>query len=84
MDPSAPPPQWDPNDSRVGLVIAVTSSVLTVAFVAVALRVYTRAVLLRQFGMDDWATVFAFLVVFACGFCVAWSMSSSCLPAGGI
>lgn len=50
-----------PDDSRVPIVVGVTSFVLSVAFLAVSIRVYTRIFVIRQFGMDDWASVFAFV-----------------------
>lgn len=50
-----------PNDSQVSTVIAVVSCVLFVAFLAVAMRVYARAVLISQFGMDDYASIVSFV-----------------------
>ncbi|KAH7349622.1 hypothetical protein B0T11DRAFT_289572 [Plectosphaerella cucumerina] len=67
------PPGADPHDSRKGVIIGVTAFTLTVAFITVALRVYTRAVILRQFKLDDYTAVVAFLLIFACGFCVAYN-----------
>ncbi|KAJ0385122.1 hypothetical protein COL922a_007005 [Colletotrichum nupharicola] len=54
------PPGTNPNDSRQTLIIGVTSFVLSVAFLAVTIRTYTRAFLLRQFGIDDGAAIFTF------------------------
>ncbi|KAK7442888.1 hypothetical protein Landi51_09436 [Colletotrichum acutatum] len=65
------PPGMSPDDSRVPIVVGVTSFVLSVAFLAVSIRVYTRIFVIRQFGMDDWASVFAFLLVLGCGLAVA-------------
>ncbi|KAH8656277.1 hypothetical protein BGZ61DRAFT_466937 [Ilyonectria robusta] len=66
-------PSMSPNDSQVSTVIAVVSCVLFVAFLAVAMRVYARAVLISQFGMDDYASIVSFVFVFICGFFVAWN-----------
>jgi hypothetical protein len=55
------PPGVDPHDSRKGVIIGVTAFTLTVAFITVALRVYTRAVILRQFKLDDYTAVVAFV-----------------------
>ncbi|OBR04232.1 Integral membrane protein [Colletotrichum higginsianum IMI 349063] len=70
------PPGIDPTDSRGPLLVGVTSFVLSVAFVAVSLRIYVRSCLIRQIGMDDWASIIAFLLVFACGFAVAWNVKN--------
>lgn len=55
----AVPPGVDPNDSRQPLVIGVISMLLVLAFTSVALRVYTRAVIVKAFGWDDAAAIFA-------------------------
>ncbi|KZL78555.1 integral membrane protein, partial [Colletotrichum tofieldiae] len=68
------PPGVYPTDSRVPTVIGVTSFVLSVAFLAVSIRIYIRLYVLRQFGVDDWAAVFAFFLVLGCGFAVAWNV----------
>ncbi|KAL1843478.1 hypothetical protein VTJ49DRAFT_1349 [Mycothermus thermophilus] len=52
-------------ESMAGVVIAVVSVCLTVAVTTVTLRTYTRAIVLRQFGADDWAAILA--VMFAIG-----------------
>lgn len=54
-------PSISPNDSQVSTIIAVVSCVVFVAFLAVALRVYARAVLISQFGMDDYASIVSFV-----------------------
>ncbi len=46
-------------ESRAATVIGVTAFVLTVATAAVTARVYTRAVLIKTFGADDWMAIFA-------------------------
>ncbi|KAL0932641.1 uncharacterized protein CTRU02_211604 [Colletotrichum truncatum] len=65
------PPGIDPNETRQPLIIGVTAFVLSIAFLAVSIRTYTRAVMLRQFGMDDWAAIGTFFLIFACGLSVA-------------
>ncbi|KAH7008820.1 hypothetical protein EDB80DRAFT_717523 [Ilyonectria destructans] len=61
----------DAHESRKSTIIAIVSSVLTVAFLLVSMRVYTRAVLLRNFGFDDWCCIFAFISTLACGALIA-------------
>lgn len=51
----------DAHESRKSTIIAIVSSVLTVAFLLTSMRLYTRAVILRNFGIDDWACIFAFV-----------------------
>jgi hypothetical protein len=51
----------DPYESRQTTVIGVTTFVLAVTAIAVSLRVYTRAFILRQFGVDDWIAVVTFV-----------------------
>ncbi|TDZ16005.1 Satratoxin biosynthesis SC1 cluster protein 4 [Colletotrichum orbiculare MAFF 240422] len=65
------PPGIDPNASRQGLIIGVVTFVLSVTFLAVAIRTYTRGFFLRQFGMDDWAAIGTFCLIFVCGVSVA-------------
>ncbi|OHF03866.1 hypothetical protein CORC01_00728 [Colletotrichum orchidophilum] len=65
------PPGMNPDESRAQMVIGVACFVLSVAFLAVSIRVYTRVLVIRQFGIDDWASVFAFLLVLGCGLAVA-------------
>ncbi|KAK1966843.1 hypothetical protein LY78DRAFT_577598 [Colletotrichum sublineola] len=68
------PPGVLESDSRVPTSIGAISFVLTVAFIAVALRTYTRFFLLKQPGIDDWAAVFTFLLVFSSGFAAVWNV----------
>ncbi|KAF9871864.1 hypothetical protein CkaCkLH20_10798 [Colletotrichum karsti] len=55
------PPGIDPSESRQTLIVGVTAFVLSVAFLAVSIRTYTRALMLRQFGLDDWTAIFTFV-----------------------
>jgi len=77
MSTTTPEYDYDIYDSRSGVAIAAVSACLSVAFTAVALRVYTRAVMIRQFGADDWAAVVAYLLALASGLFVATSMLST-------
>ena len=63
-------------ESRAGVPIAVVVTSLTVAVAAVSLRTYARAVLIRQFGADDWAAIVALTFAMGSGIMVA----SSALP----
>ena len=63
-------------ESRAGVPIAVVVTCLTVAVAAVSLRTYARAVLIRQFGADDWAAIVALVFAMGSGIMVA----SSALP----
>lgn len=47
----------DLQESREATVIGVVCFVLTVATLAVAARIYTRAVLIRTVGIDDYMAV---------------------------
>lgn len=62
---SAAPELADPYESRTAIPIAVVSTGLAVSFIAVSLRTYCRAILIRQFGYDDWAAILA--LIFAIG-----------------
>ena len=46
------------NESRASEVLAVTGTLLCLAWVAVSLRVWVRIVLLKNIGWDDAAMVF--------------------------
>ena len=56
-----PVPIYDPSESRVITIVAIVAFVLTIAATAVALRVYTRICVLKQFGIDDWAAIVTFV-----------------------
>jgi hypothetical protein len=77
MADTAPPPPLDPAlyESRAYIPITVVSVCLAVASISVALRSYTRAVLLNQFGPDDWAAIVALILAIGSGTMVALSMS---------
>lgn len=51
----------DPTESRKTLIYAVVSAMLGVSFLSLVLRLYTRAVLIKQLGWDDGAAIFAFV-----------------------
>ncbi|KAK0667334.1 hypothetical protein QBC41DRAFT_374776 [Cercophora samala] len=61
----------DKYESQAGVVIAVVTLCLAVATTAVGLRSYSRATLIRQFGMDDWAAIVALLLAMGSGGMVA-------------
>jgi len=46
---------------------AITLSFLVIASVAVALRVYVRAYLTRNFGLDDWSMLLCWSLFTSCG-----------------
>ncbi|KAK4167243.1 hypothetical protein QBC43DRAFT_204141 [Cladorrhinum sp. PSN259] len=73
MSTTTPSPELDPAvfESRAGVVIAVVVTTLSIATFAVGLRCYSRAVLIRQFGMDDWAAIVALLFALGSGTMVA-------------
>ncbi|EFQ36740.1 hypothetical protein CGRA01v4_08471 [Colletotrichum graminicola] len=68
------PPGVFESDSRASTAIGVVSTVLSVTFLVVALRIYTRLCILKQIGMDDWAAMFTLSIVFGCGFAVVWNV----------
>lgn len=74
MSETAPPQFADPYESRAGVPIAVVTVALTVATTCVGLRTYARAVMLRQFGADDWAAVVALVLALGSGLMVASSV----------
>jgi hypothetical protein len=73
--PTTPTPE-DPAlyESRAGVPIAVVSTVLAISTAAVGLRSYCRAVIVRQFGVDDWAAVAALLLAIGSGITIAAGM----------
>ncbi|KAL2202977.1 hypothetical protein CC79DRAFT_1191826 [Sarocladium strictum] len=66
------PPGVDPDESRKTLIYAVISAMLGVAFLSLCGRLYVRSVMIKQFGWDDGAAIFAFLMVFGSGFAVIY------------
>jgi hypothetical protein len=71
--PGPPPPGIDLNDSRADTIIGVVCFVLSIATIALGLRIYTRRILLGKFGLDDWLACIAYALIWSCGFCVAYS-----------
>lgn len=58
-------------ESRAHVPITVVTVVLSFATLAVGLRTFARAVLIRQFGMDDYAAIIALLFAMGSGIMVA-------------
>ncbi|CAK7230071.1 hypothetical protein SBRCBS47491_007462 [Sporothrix bragantina] len=54
-------------ESTAWVVITVSTITMTVALTALAARVFTRAVLVKQFGADDWGACVAGLGLLLCG-----------------
>jgi len=59
-------------ESRAHIPIIVVTVVLCLASTAVGLRSYTRAQLVRQFGMDDMAAICALVLAMGSGIMVAY------------
>ncbi|KAH8844263.1 hypothetical protein MCOR02_009051 [Pyricularia oryzae] len=55
------------HEDMSGVVVGVVSVCLVLITLAVAARVYTRLVILRTFGPDDYAAVLSLFFTFACG-----------------
>ena len=62
-------------ESRAHIPITVVAVVLSLATLLVSLRSYTRAILINQFGMDDYAAIIALVLAMGSGIMVA---SSKC------
>jgi len=60
-------------EPRAHIPITVVAVVLTLASTAVGLRTYTRAVLLRQFGIDDVTAILALVLAMGSGIMAASS-----------
>ncbi|RYP15889.1 hypothetical protein DL765_005423 [Monosporascus sp. GIB2] len=52
------------NESKAWVTIVVVPTTLSIALVTLGLRVFTRTVLIKQFGADDWAALVAGLFYF--------------------
>jgi len=53
----------DLQESRAPTVIGVVTFMLSFTTVAVGLRIYTRAFILRQMGLDDWTAIFTLVSI---------------------
>ena len=62
-----------PYESRAYIPTTVVSVVLSLATITVGLRCYARAVLISQFGIDDWAILVALVLAMGSGIMVASS-----------
>lgn len=58
IDPIKDPGLFQPN-SRASIVVGIATFLMTGATTAVALRFYTRKVILNQLGIDDWLSLSA-------------------------
>lgn len=63
---SAPPPSPIDNESRVPNVIAMVAGTLAVASATLAARFYTRAVLIKRLGYDDWFALLSLVCTYTC------------------
>ena len=61
MNPTRRDLTVDPNDDRADVVIGTVVFVVTLATIALALRIYTRKFLIKQFGLDDYAAIFSWV-----------------------
>ncbi|KAI8960751.1 hypothetical protein F5Y11DRAFT_252864 [Daldinia sp. FL1419] len=66
MDPSASPLNLA-HDNRASVLIGVVCLVCTIATVAVGLRFYTRSIMLKQLGVDDYLILAAWVFALATG-----------------
>ena len=68
-------PPLDPAlyESRAHIPIIVVTVALFVATGCVCLRTYARAVMIRQFGADDWAAIIAIVLALGSGIMVTSS-----------
>lgn len=48
-----------PDESRLGMILGVQTTVTVLAVVAVCLRLYVRVKLVRGSGIDDWTMLIA-------------------------
>ncbi|KXX80580.1 hypothetical protein MMYC01_202240 [Madurella mycetomatis] len=67
----------DSYESWAGVPIAVVTVSLAIATTAVCLWTYARAVLISQFGADDWAAIVALILAMGSGIMVAASAFTS-------
>ncbi|KAK1579949.1 uncharacterized protein LY79DRAFT_612869 [Colletotrichum navitas] len=68
------PPGVHESDSRASVAIAVNSVLLSILFLAVGLRTYTRFCILKQVGNDDLAAIVTFFLVFGSSFAAVWNV----------
>ncbi|KAJ9165690.1 Integral membrane protein [Coniochaeta hoffmannii] len=59
------------HESRAAIPVAVVIATLSVAVITVALRTYTRLVVIKQFGYDDVGAVISLLMAVGCGVSIA-------------
>ncbi|CAK7226762.1 hypothetical protein SEUCBS140593_006351 [Sporothrix eucalyptigena] len=64
------------NESTAWVVITVSVITMTIALAAVVARVFTRAVLVKQFGADDWGAVIAGISLLLCGIWVCLNIKN--------
>ncbi|KAH6957400.1 hypothetical protein HG530_014805 [Fusarium avenaceum] len=60
-------------ESRKPTILAIVVSIPMIAFSVVLLRVYTRTILLRNFGVDDGCVIIALLFTLACATLVGYN-----------
>lgn len=77
MASSAPPtdPAIDA-ENTAWVVITVSTITMTIALLTLGARVYTRAIIVKQFGADDYGAVMAGVSLLLCGIWVCLSTYS--------
>ncbi|KAF5687112.1 integral membrane protein [Fusarium circinatum] len=60
------------SETRVPMAMGIIIPLTCLALFAVTLRVYTRAVLVKNAGIDDYFAVISFIMIFACSFDILW------------
>ncbi|KAL1889951.1 hypothetical protein Sste5346_008529 [Sporothrix stenoceras] len=63
-------------ENTAWVVITVSTITMTVAFLTLAARVYTRAVIVKQFGADDYGAVAAGVSLLLCGIWVCLNIKN--------
>ncbi|KAI6367518.1 hypothetical protein MCOR25_004883 [Pyricularia grisea] len=66
------------HESRVANIYASVITSLTAVTVVVLARIYTRAFILKSFGLDDWAALISLLFTLACGIIVGVNAKYGC------
>ncbi|KAF5587220.1 integral membrane protein [Fusarium pseudocircinatum] len=64
------------NETRAPMAMGIIIPLTCLAFIAVTLRVYTRTILVRNTGVDDYFAILSFIMIFACAFDMLWGSDS--------
>ncbi|KAG5768514.1 hypothetical protein H9Q72_003979 [Fusarium xylarioides] len=61
--------------TRVPLALGIIVPLVCLTFFVVSLRIYTRVIIIKKIGVDDYWAIASFVLLFACAFDILWGIN---------